>query len=546
MLKQLTVTNVGLVRQIDLDLGAGLTVLTGESGAGKSLLLAALGLVLGERAQAAVLRQGSAKAEVCAEFDLRQQPELLAALTEQGLEDADGEPRCLLRRTVTREGRSRAFINDSPVTQAALRSFADQLVDIHGQHDSYRLGDREVQRALLDDFGCRPADLAATRQHYRAWATTMQRHRALIEEQQNNNDRRELLRYQLDELDQLDLKPGEFAALETQFRRAAQAQQLMSSVQQSLNALEADAVGDALRPLRALHDDDDALAAAVDCLQSAQSLLEDGAQELRSYLERIDSDAGEAAAMEQRLSAIHDAARKHKVAPEQLETHIETLRETLEGLSRIEHDVEATGAEAQAHRSAFERCGKKLSQQRRKAAKRFGAAVTEHMQLLGIGDGALSVRWIEQEGEHGLEGLEFHIVTNANAQPAPLKQVASGGEQARISLAIAIVAAASTALPCLVLDEADVGVGGITADTVGRLLRRLAEHSQVLCITHAPQVAALGQQHLRVFKNRAGTGIESLDGTARQEEIARMLAGAEVTGETRAYASTLLAGAESA
>lgn len=544
MLKQLTVANVGLVKQIDLALEPGLTVMTGESGAGKSLLLAALSLVLGDRAQSSVLRRGAERAEVSAEFDLSRYPQLQQALGEQGLDDHETPALCLLRRVATREGRSRAFINDTPITQAGLRALAGQLVDIHGQQEGYRLGSRDVQRELLDDYGCDAKDLAAARSSYRAWQTARVEHERLVQEQAANADRRQLITYQLEELTQLALQPGEFTDLEARFRRAAQAQHLAATVQDSLARLEDESLAGALRPLKALRDDRSTLTNAIDCLQSALSLVEDAAAELRSYLESLDSDSEAVAAMEERLSELHATARKHRVAPEALELHIEELQQELQRLGTAEADAGSALAASEAASATFYAVAKRLTQQRKRAAKRFAAAVSEHMQLLGIADGALQIAWRPQEGEHGAEGLEFLIVTNAGAEPAPLRQVASGGEQARISLAIAIVAAASTALPCLVLDEADVGVGGITADTVGRLLRRLAEHSQVICITHAPQVAALGHQHLRVFKDKAGTQIEILDAPARQEEVARMLAGSAVTDETRTYASTLLAGAD--
>ncbi|MGI9325105.1 MAG: DNA repair protein RecN [Pseudomonadales bacterium] len=541
MLRQLTVNNVGLVSDLDLQLTPGLTVLTGESGAGKSLLLAALGLVLGERASSEAVKTGAAKAEVVVEFDLSLNPESLAALNAAELVDPEQPNRCLVRRVVSREGRSRAFINDSPVTLTTLKAFAEQLVDIYGQQESYRLSEREVQRALLDDFGCRSKDRREAQQAYRAWHQAQSEAARLRAQLDQSEDRKALLTYQLEELAALSLQPGEFAEVEAQFRRLAQIQNLRDGALAALQALDDNPAGHAARLVRQLKDDDPHLAGAREYLGSATELMADAAADLRHYLEALDSDAESVARLEARLGAIHDAARKHKVAPEGLEAHIESISTELAGMSTDHSAWEQATSSAEQARSAFESVAKKLTRARKKAAPQFANAVSEHMQILGISGGALGIELSQQEGEHGFEAVEFLITTNPQQPAKALKKIASGGEQSRISLAIQIVAAEKTALPCLVLDEADVGVGGTTADVIGRLLRRLAAHTQILCVTHAPQVAALGQQHLRVFKHaQTGTHIEELSDKARLEELARMLAGAKVTAKTRTYAATLL------
>ncbi len=541
MLRQLTVNNVGLVSELDLQLTPGLTVLTGESGAGKSLLLSALGLVLGERASSEAVKSGAARAEVVAEFDLSLNPQALVALNAAELVDPEQPNRCLVRRVVSREGRSRAFINDSPVTLATLKAFAEPLVDIYGQQESYRLSEREVQRALLDDFGCRSNDRREAQQAYRAWHQAQAEAVRLRAQLDQSEDRKALLTYQLDELGALSLQPGEFAEVEAQFRRLAQVQSLRDGAQAALQALDDNPAGQAARLVRQLKDDDPHLHGAREYLDSATELMADAAADLRHYLEALDSDAESVARLEARLGAIHDAARKHKVAPEGLEAHIESISAELAGMSTDQSDWEQATSAAQQARSAFEAVAKKLTRARKKAAPPFASAVSDHMQILGISGGALAIEFSKQEGEHGFEAVEFLITTNPEQPAKALKKIASGGEQSRISLAIQIVAAEKTALPCLVLDEADVGVGGTTADVIGRLLRRLAAHTQILCVTHAPQVAALGQQHLRVFKDaQTGTHIEELSDKARLEELARMLAGAKVTAKTRTYAATLL------
>ena len=541
MLRALTVNNVGLATELDLQLTPGLTVLTGESGAGKSLLLSALGLVLGERANSDVVKTGAARAEVVAEFDLALNPAAQALLATSELTDPDQPSRALVRRVLSKEGRSRAFINDSPVTLATLKEFAEPLVDIHGQQESYRLSEREVQRALLDDFGCQSKDRKQAREAYRSWYHASGEAARLEAAVAAGEDRKALLTYQLEELSALALQPGEFAETESQFRRLSQVQSLKQDAAEALEALEDSPVGLASRLLRNLKDNDDHLQGARDYLESASALLEDAAGDLRRYLGNLDSGADSVAGLEERLSAIHDAARKHKVAPEGLEAHIQGLSESLAALQTDRTACDEAQVAATAARKTFETAARKLSAQRKKAAKSFASAVSEHMDILGISGGTLEVAFSKSEGEHGFETVEFLITTNPEQGPAPLKKIASGGEQSRISLAIQIVAAEKTALPCLILDEADVGVGGTTSDVVGRLLRRLAAHTQILCVTHAPQVAALGQQHLRVFKQaKTGTQIEELSDKARLEELARMLAGSKVTAKTRTYAATLL------
>lgn len=541
MLRALTVNNVGLATELDLQLTPGLTVLTGESGAGKSLLLSALALVLGERASSEAVKAGAAKAEVVAEFDLALNPQSQAQLAAAELTDPDQPSRALVRRVVSKEGRSRAFINDAPVTLATLKAFAEPLVDIHGQQESYRLSERDVQRALLDDFGCKSKDRNEAREAYRRWHRSHTEADRLAAALAAGEDRKALLTYQLEELSALALQPGEFADTESQFRRLSQVQGLKNDAAEALATLEDSPVGQANRLLRNLKDEDPNLQGARDYLESAAALLDDAAGDLRRYLDALDSDADSVSVLEARLSAIHEAARKHKVPPEGLEAHIEGLSEALAAMQTDRSAWDTAQQEAQAARAVFEAAARKLSTQRKKAAKAFGKAVSEHMEILGIAGGTLEVALDKAESEHGFEAVEFLISTNPQQEPAPLKKVASGGEQSRISLAIQIVAAEKTALPCLILDEADVGVGGTTSDVIGRLLRRLSAHTQILCVTHAPQVAALGQQHLRVFKQpKTGTQIEELSDKARLEELARMLAGAKVTSKTRTYARTLL------
>ena len=542
VLRSLTVRDFALVDALDIEFAGGLTVITGESGAGKSILLGALGLVTGERAASDTVRPGAARADVTAEFDLEQHPTARDLLEEQALTDPENPGRCLVRRVVGADGRSRAYINGSPVTLQVLRNLCEDLIDIHGQHENQRLVLPRVQLELLDDFGTEPALRHATRESFRAWQQAAQQAAALEEDLARRDDRARLLDYQLEELDGLELRPGELESIEAEHKRLSQANDLRATVADCLEALEEDTViGRVLRRLGGLDDDHERLASAVTVLRSVDDLVTDAVHDLRSYDESLDLDPERLAELEQRLSAIHELARKHRIAPEQLEAHTEALRAELDAISTDRTALERLRATAETQSTRYREKAAKLSKQRRRAAGTFAKAVSRCMETLGIKGGELSVEFTGAESETGLETVEFHVRTNPKYPAGPLQRIASGGEQARIGLAIQVVAAEKSAMPCLVLDEADVGVGGTTADVVGRLLRSLARHTQVICVTHAPQVAALGHNHLRVRKDEdQDTLIDALAPESRVEELARMLAGADITEKSRDYARTLL------
>lgn len=542
VLRSLTVRDFALVDALDIEFAGGLTVITGESGAGKSILLGALGLVTGERAASDTVRPGAARADVTAEFDLEQHPAARDLLEEQALTDPENPGRCLVRRVVGADGRSRAYINGSPVTLQVLRGLCEDLIDIHGQHENQRLVLPRVQLELLDDFGTEPALRQATRESFRAWQQATQQAAALEEDLARRDDRARLLDYQLEELDGLDLRAGELASIEAEHKRLSQANDLRATVAACLEALEEDTViGRVLRRLDGLDDDHDHLASALTVLRSVDDLVTDAVHDLRGYDESLELDPERLAELEDRLSAIHELARKHRIAPEQLEAHTDALRAELEAISTDRTALERLRATAEAQSALYRDKAGKLSKQRRRAAGTFAKAVSRCMETLGIKGGVLSVEFTDTESETGLESVEFHVRTNPKYPAGPLHRIASGGEQARIGLAIQVVAAEKSAMPCLVLDEADVGVGGTTADVVGRLLRSLARHTQVICVTHAPQVAALGHNHLRVRKDDdQDTLIDALAPESRVEELARMLAGADITEKSRDYARTLL------
>jgi DNA repair protein RecN (Recombination protein N) len=523
VLKSLTVRDFALVQSLDITFAEGLTVITGESGAGKSIMLGALALLLGERAAADTVRPGAARADVSAEFDLARHPQPCRLLEAQALTDPDQPTRCLIRRVVGADGRSRAFVNGVPVTLQLLRALGENLVDIHGQHENQRIGQKPVQLALLDDYGVDQTLRLACRDSYRAWRRSEQEAEAVRARLAQRDDRATLIGYQLEELEVLALQPGEFEHTESAHRRMAQAQALRAAVAQCLEGLEEDAaLGRALRLLGNLDDDHERLASALELLRAADDLVTDAVRDLRAYDESLDLDPQSLEELETRLSAIHELARKHRVPPEQLDAHRQALGEELGAISTDRSNLDALLASAASHRQAFLEHARKLTRRRRSVAKELAAAASRCMNTLGIKGGKLEVGFFDAESEDGLEGVEFLVTTNPRYPAAPLTRIASGGERARISLAMQVVAAAKSAMPCLVLDEADVGVGGTTADVVGRLLRALAEHTQVICVTHAPQVAALGHHHLQVRKDeQQDTRIEQLARAGHHGQVPR-------------------------
>ncbi|MEC8491287.1 MAG: DNA repair protein RecN [Pseudomonadota bacterium] len=540
MLNQLTIRNYVLVDHLDIDFAPGLTGITGESGAGKSILLGALGLLMGERARTDIVRPGADKADVSAEFTLRKDSALHQKLLTDELIEAD-DVCCLVRRLVSTEGRSRAFINNVPVTVNYLKGATEHLVDIQDQDQHQRLSDRNVQRRMLDEYAEAKPLAEKVSKLWRAWQSTAAEIARLQSAIADQEDRKNLLSYQIEEFDAVSLVEGELTNLEIEHKRLSQAQSILAELAQVQASIEnIDDLRLASKMLEGIDDNHAALGAGAETLNSALTLIDDANRDLRHYAEQVIVDPQTLADTEARLEQIYDLARKHRVQPERLAEHAQSLRREIDAIASNRSSLEQLTAQEAEQQSAFEDQAKKLSSLRAKKAKSFGSAVDEQMHALGIKEGELSVVFHSQQSEHGLEQIEFYVRTNKHFDAGPLNRIASGGEQTRINLAIQIVAAQRSQLPCLILDEADVGVGGTTADTIGRILRDLAERSQVICVTHAPQVAARSHNHMRVVKREAETDIIALNFEQRVEELARMLAGANVTDKTRNYAQTLL------
>lgn len=547
MLRQLTVKNFALVEALDLAFAPGLTVITGESGAGKSILLNALELVLGARAASTAIRPAATACEVTAEFDLGAHPAARSYLEDQALADPADSGQCLVRRVAGR-GRSRAFVNGTPVNLAALQALCDPLIEVHGQHAHRSLLDRSVQLALLDDYAAASELAESVREAFRAWRARCAELEDARERAGAAEQRLDLLRYQVAELRDLALADGEFEELETRHRRLAAAGEIRATVGTHAGELEDGLIARLSRisaDLDAIDDSHPALAASREHMRGAQVEAEEALREMRDYFDAVPEDTAALDEVERRLDAIHDIARKHRVPAGDLPAHAAAIEAELDTLAADGERVDAIAEAVETAAAAYRDLADRLSAERTTAAGGFAADVGAVMAELRLGGAVLELAFAATENEHGLESVEYRVTTNPKYPPAPLAAVASGGELTRIALAIEVVAAQRSALPCLVLDEADVGLGGTTADILGRMLRRLARHTQVICVTHAPQVAALGDAHLLVRKTPdQDTVIVPLADEERIEELSRMLAGRRITAETRAYARTLLDGVQ--
>jgi DNA repair protein RecN (Recombination protein N) len=553
LLTSLTVNNFTLVERLEVDFRAGMTAITGETGAGKSLVVDALGMALGDRGDTDRIRQGADKAEVAAVFELAGNSPAHQWLRDNDVE-GDSEATCLLRRVLTREGRSRGYINGRPATMQQLQQLGELMIDIHSQHEHQSLLRRDTHRRLLDAFaGCE--DLAArVRDLHRDWRDSQHRLQALEEDAGESQARRELLEFQVGELDDLSPAEDELSELERDQQLLANAEQILRDSNAVLALCrEGDEQGDALgfvgRSLSLLEnmpERSDALNEAQGMLDNARIQIEEAAREIQGYIDGFDMDPARLQSIEERLSAIYQMARKHRVLPAELPDLHHRLREELDSLGGGEGDLDTLRARVEEKRKALAGGADKLSTVRRKAAGKFADTVNAQLASLAMTGAELGVDLSENPAPtaQGNETVELLVSTNPGQPKKPLARVASGGELSRISLAIQVVAARHTDIPTLVFDEVDVGVGGAVAEVVGRLLRELGNRGQVICVTHLPQVASCAHQHLSVSKTSGAHSAESalltLDPAQRVEEIARMLGGARITAQTKAHAEEML------
>jgi DNA repair protein RecN (Recombination protein N) len=541
VLRALEVKDLVIIEKAALELAAGFTVLTGETGAGKSLLVDAIELLVGGRGDAAVVRQGAERAELAAEFDVN---DSLNRWIEE--HDLVGDPdKIILRRSIDRAGRSRCFINGHAATLAQLREAGEQLVDIHGQHAHQSLLRAAAQRELLDSHAGAEALARETAEAFRAWKRLQE---ILLETssqfKQRQAERAELTE-QARELKRLGPREGEWEQVAAEHTRLQHGSSLLAGAQSSLEAL-AEADGACLAQLaavagrlRSLCEHDNRLKAVVDLLESAEAQAGEAARELRHYASRVELDPEALRQMEARIEALHAAARKHRVRPEALPALLAELETRLAELE-LAVDPEALRREVAATRARYDAAAKKLSAKRAAASQDLSKAVTSVMQQLAMAGGRFSVslKELNEPGSAGAEDIEFEVTSHASLPLRALGRVASGGELSRISLAIQMVAAADSPVGTLVFDEVDSGVGGAVAETIGRSLRKLGKRHQVLCVTHLPQVAANGDEQWTVTRSKLKVTAGKLDRAARIEELARMLGGAETTA--RRHAAELL------
>jgi DNA repair protein RecN (Recombination protein N) len=552
MLTHLSVRNFAVVEAAEIEFGAGLTVVTGETGAGKSLLVDALLLLSGARADAGMVRAGCERAELSAEFDLADAPAARAWLAEQALDDEDGA--CRLRRVVAAEGGSRAWINGRAAALAQLSELAATLVEIHGQHEHQALLDRTQQLQMLDAFGDNKAAVAKTRELARRFREIVARERELS----GGDDRAgriELLRHEVAELERWALPPDALAELETQHKRLANAGKLAEGASGFAELLGGDGefaatriVSRARSELEKLAELDPALQATVDVLDGARIQLGEASDALSRYAQDLDLDPERCAEVDAHLTALHDLSRRHRMPAAELHAHAAALRDELQSLEGAGEALAKLATERKQCFADYGIAAGALSKRRATAAKELGKAVTALMGELGMAGGSFAVDLQPQfSGEpdpEGRERCEFTVSANPGMPLRPLRRVASGGELSRIGLAIEVAALGADGVGTMVFDEVDSGIGGAVAETVGAKLRALGSRCQVLCVTHLPQVAAQGHAHLSVAKSVEGkatrTHIAALGGKDRNEELARMLGGVEIDREARAHAKRML------
>jgi len=552
MLTNIQIDNFAIIDHLEVEFSSGMTVLTGETGAGKSIIIDALSLVLGVRADANVIRSGSNRADISASFDIASLSSVTAWLEEHELDD-EGE--CLLRRIINKEGRSKGFINGHPATLSMLKALGEQLVDIHGQHAHQALLRPGMQCKLLDDYAQLSSIKDAVKVSWEQWKSLRDEHLQLQHSEQERHDRHELLDYQVRELDEFGIDDKEISNIDEEFNRLANMNQLLEVSEQQQQRLFHDENGSAFEivnsaavKINELASLDPTLSNISDILESASIQIQEASIELRTYQEQLDQDPQKLAQLDQRLSQLHALGRKHRVDVQALPKLHQRLHDELNRLNDSSNRSHLLEQEVLEAKSEYLNLAQKLSQSRHQAATTLNKKISDYLSQLGMEDGQFQVEFTLLEESHyhaqGIEKVQFLVTANAGQPLQSINKVASGGELSRISLAIQVVTATGTSIPCLIFDEVDVGIGGGTAEVVGNLLATIAKSAQVLCVTHQAQVASKGDQHYQIKKQSDGnitkTKVESLESEQRKEEIARMIGGITITEQTRKYAEEML------
>ena len=560
MLKTLSIQNLAIIESVTLEFGSGLTVLTGETGAGKSILIDALGLLAGARADSQMVRDGCEKADISATFELPPDDRSAASewLKAQALVDEDDPRLVVLRRVIFNEGRTRAFVNAQPVNASALRELGDALIEIYGQSESQTLLRGDVQRQALDDFGRHEAPLKQVASLAAEISRLDQEMAAVNALGRGDPARIDFLRFQIQELEALNLQPDELPRLEAEHRRLANAGRLMEDGHQALQHLAGDedaadaAVGRAQQLIESLADLDPAFAELMPTLESARTQLQDAIHALRDELDRLELDPSELERAERRMRAIHDTARKFRVRPDELPDHLLSLRSELDRSENHEQRLAVLEKSRSEVLAKYRSAAGALSKARGKAAKLLADGATPIVQGLGMANARFQIVVTPDERQpvraSGVDEVSFEFSANPGQAPRPLNKVASGGELSRVSLALQVVATQVRGLATMVFDEVDAGISGGVAGRVGQELRALGQHRQVLCVTHQAQVAAQAHQHLSIRKEVSGgktfTRVTPLDRNARIDALAQLQGGQQVTAAARALAADLLNQAE--
>ncbi len=552
MLKSIYISNFAIIDELELDFFAGMSVLTGETGAGKSIIIDALNLTLGNRADRSVARDANEKVEVVATVDISSTKQAISWLEERDLYMGDD---CVLRRVISVDGKSKAYINNTPCSVTVLRSISDLFVDVYGQHEHQSLMQKDKQRELLDSYSDNENRIEKLATVYRLWQSLNNQLQIIESNQKNTLSQLELLRYQNKELERLSLNKDEYEELNDQHILLNNAKELNEGsmrISQQLDGENDDAVYDQLnniiKELEKLSSTDRELNEPLDSLQSIHIQIKEVSNTLRNYSEQISSNPQELQLVEERIAAIEEIARKHKVKPSQLVPLQASLQAELEKLEGSHEDPDKLKISMQEAENHYRTLAKEISSARRKAANELNQKITDSMQSLGMQDGRfyidIRVKKSLELSLHGLDEIQFMVSTNPGQSLRPLNKVASGGELSRLSLAIQMATANNLGIPTLIFDEVDSGVGGATAEVVGRHLRKLGNDAQVFCVTHLPQVAAQAHHHYKVKKSEQDgsitTEVSHLTETARIEELARMLGGIEITRNTHEHAKEML------
>ena len=553
MLQHLSISNYAIVDRLEIELEPGMTVITGETGAGKSIMLDALGLTLGDRADREVIRGGAEKADITATFELPDNTEAQAWLKDKDF-DQD-EQVCILRRLITRDGRSRAYINGHPTTLNNLRDLGEMLIDIHSQHEHQSLLKTATHQRLLDEYCGIQKEAGEVRTLATKWRQLNEELEQIKNRAEESNAQYQLLSYQVRELEELDLGVDELEALEEEHKKLSHGEESALVNRQVLDLCSENgefnleqSLNKAIGLLQDIPYASKQTEEAGSLLGTALIQVEEASSTLKQAIDQFEVDPQRLEEVDQRLGLIHQLARKHHVQPSELAAHCQTLSDELSDLSEADVQIDLMEEELGKLLTSYQDRAEKVSAARDKGAKKLGKEINRQLKKLGMESASFSValtRYSDSTPRSGgLEGVEFLVSTNPGQPPRPMVKIASGGELSRISLAIQVITAQTSSIPSLVFDEVDVGIGGGVARSVGELLRQLGEKGQVLCVTHQPQVASQGHQHLYVSKSSdkdsTATVLNKLENTERIEEIARMLAGENVSAKSREHAIELL------